>query len=191
MEGYSAITKYVQPAKTAQGRVPVKQIQLTKGKFALVDDEDFEFLSKWRWYYGAVGKNGKGYAIRKSVYSDGIRHTYFMHRLILLSRWDEYSDHINRNELDNRRCNLRVATLSQNQHNQSLHKNNTSGYKGLVWIERIKRWQVYLSFNRERIYLGAYICKEDAARAYDKAATKYYGAFATLNLPRGVDNAPK
>lgn len=147
-----------------------KKISLTQGKFTIVDDCDYDYLMQWKWYYR------NGYAVRKES-----KRTIHMHRVILerMDFKDFISDHINRDKLDNCRCNLRPATNSQNRCNRNKPKNNTSGYIGVCWYR--EKWHVSIQTNGKRIYLGCYVDKEEAALAYDKAARKYHGEFAVLN----------
>lgn len=158
----------------------MKKIPLSKnGKlgtrcFALVDDEDFEELSKHNW---AVGD---GYAIR-SIRIAGKSYTLSMHRYLLPPPDGMFIDHINRNKLDNRRNNLRICTKSQNNTNREAPANNTSGYKGVSFHRRDKLWRARLFFKRKEIFVRYFKVKEDAARAYNEAAKKYYGEFAFIN----------
>ncbi len=109
-----------------------------------------------------------------------------MHREILgLDHGDRRQvDHINGDGLDNRKENLRICDTSKNVINRSIGKINTSGYKGVNWRKKSKKWVARIGFNNKRIYLGDFNNKEDAARAYDTAALKYYGEFAKLNFPK-------
>lgn len=91
-------------------------------------------------------------------------------------------DHINGDTLDNRRSNLRLCTVSGNNHNRMKSKNNTSGYKGVSWLKQNQKWRAYIKVNSKDKHLGCYLDKEDAARAYDKAAKEYFGEFARLNF---------
>lgn len=104
-----------------------------------------------------------------------------IHNLILVKKDGLMIDHINRNTLDNRKCNLRYATYSQNSINRKLQKNNTSGYRGVHWFKITKKWKAKITCNKKRIYLGYYKSKIEAAKAYNKAAKKYFGEFAVLN----------
>lgn len=147
-------------------------IQLTQGKQALVDKADFEWLSQWKWYYIK-----DGYAVR-SDYSQGrTPRQVKMHRQIMNEPEGLQVDHKNTNKLDNRRENLRVATVNQNQQNSSLPKNNTSGYKGVSKPRRGLGWIASI----QRQYLGYYKTPEEAALAYNIEATKRFGEFARLN----------
>lgn len=156
----------------------MKYIPLSQGKFAIVDDEDFELVSQYKWYYH------QGYAV-----THGGQHpnqfTLSMHRLILNKGFGnrDYTDHINGNKLDNRRANLRICTNAQNCRNRTINTNNTSGYKGVSWNKANKKWTAYIKLNWKLVFLGNFVNKEDAAIAYDKAAQELYGEFARLNFP--------
>ena len=142
----------------------MQQIQLTKGKIALVDDDDYEWLSKINWYYHRY--------CMTHFRINGKRRTILMHRAIMGCTCDEKVDHINRDTCDNRRENLRIATTSQNAGNSVKHKDNKSGFKGLVY--RCGRWQVYC---KEK-YLGTYSTAEEAQEVYMAAAINNWGEFA-------------
>lgn len=152
-----------------------KKIPLTQGKFALVDDEDHEFLNQWKWSYC------NGYAVRKRRQSN---QNVYMHRAILermgFTDFKE-CDHINRGKADNRRCNLRPVAHSQNMCNCSKSKNNTSGRTGVIWRERVKKWCAQIQVNGRHIHLGYFDDIEEAAQVRDEAAKKYHGEFAVLN----------
>jgi hypothetical protein len=94
-------------------------------------------------------------------------------------------DHWNRDGLDNRRCNLRIANYSQNAANSGPSVRNTSGYKGVTFSRRADKWQAGIQVNGKFQFLGHWATREDAARAYDAAATKFFGEFAHLNFPLG------
>lgn len=155
----------------------MREIPLTQGKVVMVDDSDFEWLSKFKWHYaewkgiGYAKKNNKGQspAILK------------MHRLIMSAGRAEKVDHINRNTLDNRRGNLRIVTQSQNMMNAAIRKTNTSGYKGVCYVSRTNRWCANIWKDRKQIYLGSFRDKKDAALAYNKAALALHGQYAFLN----------
>lgn len=121
-----------------------------------------------------------GYVIIKI---DGVAH--LAHRLVFLyiegAFPEEAVDHINRISHDNRWENLRACNQSQNRGNTKLHKNNTSGYKGVSWFKRDKKWRAAITKNRKVHHLGYFTKKEDAARAYNKAALDFFGEFALLN----------
>lgn len=132
------------------------KIKLTKGKYAIVDDEDFDFLSQWKWKY-----HKDNYAVRTSTGSKQV----YMHREVLKTPKGKLTDHINRNGLDNRRANLRLVSYSQNALNTGVPQNNTSGYKGVVWHKQKKLWQAQINISKRCIYLGSFKKLEDAVMA--------------------------
>lgn len=105
-----------------------------------------------------------------------------MHRLIIGAREGEYVDHINGNGLDNRRSNLRIATAMTNQQNRKLQKNNKSGYKGVSWDNTNRAWICQIRVNKRSKFLGYFKDAQEAGKAYDVAAEKYFGKFAKLNI---------
>lgn len=155
----------------------MKQIPLTQGMFALVDDEDFEWLNQWKWY--AKKDSATYYAVRGSR-----NKTIRMHRLILgLTDKNIFADHIDHNGLNNQRSNLRKATHTQNLRNKQ-KTGKGSKYLGVCRINNkggSTTYRAIISVNNTTIYLGAFRIEEDAARAYNEAAIKYSGEFANLN----------
>ena len=154
----------------------MKEIQLTQGKVALVDDEDFERVNEHKWY-AQKGKN-TWYAYRRSP-----RMSAKMHRFIMNTPKELLVDHIDSNGLDNRRCNLRECSAQQNCMNTRISKRNTSGFKGVCWHKRDKNWYARIGFNKKKVFLGCYSLAVDAAKAYDAKAAELFGSFAKLNFP--------
>ena len=157
----------------------MREIKLTKGFKAKVDDEDFEWLNKFYWL---ISTQGYPYT---NIKTEKGRKTILMHQMIAeMMGWNK-ADHINLDKLDNRKStNLRQCTTSQNGANRGKNKNNTSGYKGVYLINDIsrkKRWCARIQVNRKYIFLGNYETAKEAAVAYNKAAIKYFGEFARLN----------
>jgi hypothetical protein len=150
----------------------MKKISLTQDKFVLVDNEDFEWLIRWKWK-----DNGIGYAV---TYIDG--KTIRMHRMIVNATTGKEVDHINGNRLDNRKINLRECTKSQNHMNNFLQKNNTTGYKGVSLFKRVNKYRAYIKKDNKEIHLGYFNNPKDAAVAYNEAAKEYFGEFARLNI---------
>jgi hypothetical protein len=157
-----------------------KRIELTQGKVAIVDDDDFKFLMQWYWYYSKGG-----YAVRNG-YVGNKRGTIYMSCEIMKSPSGSDVDHISRNKLDNRKENLRICSRIENMANTSKHKNNTSGYKGVSWHKASKKWLANISIEYKRIHLGLFDSPIEAARAYDKAAKESRGNYAILNFPEAI-----
>lgn len=157
-----------------------KQIFLTQNKIALVDDDDFDYLNQWKWCALHMHKTN-WYAVRSSSRIDGKSKTVLMHRLILDVPKNLVIDHLNGDGLDNRRGNLRICTSRENSRNKKIQKNNTTKYKGVSRFND-KKYQVKIKVDGKLLHLGLFENLLDAARAYDKAASKYYGEFANLNL---------
>jgi len=158
----------------------MKKIELTQGKVALVDDEDFEMLSQYKWHYVKPG-----YAAR-SQYCGGGRSSHKvkvtpMHREIMDSPDGKMIDHKNHDGLDNRKSNLRICTRTENRRNSVRHKNNKSGYKG-VWQEGKKfRSAIWIKDEKRNRNLGTFETAIQAAKAYNKHAKAVFGEFAFLN----------
>jgi len=141
------------------------------GKFALVDDEDFEKLNQYKWH---VYKIGYIYARVSKKYT-------YMHRLIMDARKGMEVDHINHDKLDNQKSNLRICTRQQNEHNQKPQKNGSSQYKGVCFHKSRNKWQAMIRFNGIKQYIGCYPTEAEAAHAYNLKATELFGEFAFLN----------
>lgn len=157
----------------------MKEIQLTQGKVALVDDDMYDYLMQWKWY--ANNLSGKFYAIRNHRENKKFVAQLLMHRFIMNPSKGLVVDHLNGNTLDNRKCNLRVCTYSQNSMNRIKQINNNSGYKGVSWHKNHKIYESRIMSNGVNIHIGSFENIIDAARAYNDAAVKYHGEFAKLN----------
>lgn len=156
-----------------------RQIELTQGRVALVDDDAYDHLNQWRWHLT------DGYAVRLSSSSGASkRHAILMHRVIMDAPAEMFVDHINGDRLDNRRSNLRLCSKAENAQNTGPSPRNTSGYKGVHFHKDTGKWGAAISVNRKKHYLGLFATPEAAAHAYDAAAVRYHGAFAKLNFPQ-------
>ena len=163
----------------------MKEILLTQGKVALVDDEDFDFLNQWKWHT-RVQSTGNCYAAR-SIHSKNTCHCMFMHRLIMNTFIGMEVDHIDHNGLNNQKYNLRNCTHAQNRSNNRKYK-NTKQYKGLNIIKyqgkkgNKEYIQSQIKYNNKLIKLGIFKTTIDAAKAYDEAAKELFGEFASVNF---------
>lgn len=161
--------------------VSVKLIDVSTKKypraFAAVDDDCYDFLMRWTWHL-----DGRGYVCR-SYTEDGMRVRVFMHRAIMeVTQFgrERTVDHINGNPLDNRRQNLRVCSTAQNAHNSKRASNNTSGYKGVSWHKKDKKWQARICVGKKSVFLGNFDSVEAAYDAYCMGARKFHGEFANF-----------
>jgi hypothetical protein len=166
----------------------VREIPLKGGQTALVDDEDYEPLSQYRWQ--AHQSNSDVYAARTSEVG-GKRRTVWMHRLIMGAPPDKRVDHLNHNTLDNRRSNLRVVSGRENSYNRRKLKRSTSVYKGVYKRIGDSEWRAELRGGSppKHYYLGSFPSEEQAARAYDEKAREVYGEHAALNFPEPGERA--
>jgi len=147
----------------------MKEIKLTNGTVMQVDDEDYEWGMKSKW------TNVSGYA------KSGIAgRTMTFHREIMDVKKGEQIDHVDGNRLNNQKANLRVVTQQQNSQNKKLHKNNTTGYKGVHPFR--EKFRACIAINGKTIHLGLYHSAVEAAEAYDAKAKELYGEFAKLNF---------
>lgn len=156
-----------------------KEIILLHGEIALVDAEDYDYLSKWGWH-----RSTKGYAVRSEVVN-GKKTTIMMHRVITGAPAGTPVDHANRITLDNRRKNLRLCDTTHNHANRGKTRGR-SQFKGVIWDQQKEKWRAGLIKYRRQIYGGHYSEEAEAARAYDRLATEHYGEFACVNFPKEV-----
>lgn len=151
----------------------MKEIKLSGGQIALVDDDDFERLSQFKWHFD-------GRYARRNINGSSM----LLHREVMNTPDGYDTDHVNHNTLDNRRCNLRICTRGQNNHNQIKRKYCSSNYKGVTYFKfgkRIKRWKTQIKINNKETHVGYYMTQEEAAMAYNNKAKEHFGEFALLN----------
>lgn len=150
----------------------MKKIPLTQGKFAIVDDGDYDWLSQFKW---CAHKHHKTYYAQS--------HGITMHRKIMgLEKGDgKQIDHVDRNGLNNQRSNLRIATQQENTFNRG-PVGKSSKYKGVCWHTTRNKWEVRIKHNDKTIHLGVHKDEVLAAKAYDKKAKELFGDHAYLNF---------
>jgi hypothetical protein len=161
-----------------------RRIPLTQGKFAIVDPDDYYWLSEYKW--SASRLYNKFYAVRTAPAEKGKKRgkTIRMHREIANIPDGLECDHINGSSLDNRKANLRPATRQQNcWNNRKRRPGSLSRYKGVSYSRRGRPWKAMLMIGGKRIYLGSFDTQIQAAKAYDKAAKIHFGQYAKLNFP--------
>jgi hypothetical protein len=176
-----------------------KEIKLTKGYVAIVDDEDYDWLSKYKWSASVDHRDGQNNYVsaRTTMYKkfEGYkwRRSVKMHRLITNAKPGEVVDHANGNPLDNRRANLRIATAAENARN---HKKQelinkapcTSRFKGVTLSTNktphgnYSYWRAQITVDGVNKYIGQYKTEEEAACMYDIAAAKYHSEYARPNF---------
>jgi hypothetical protein len=158
----------------------MKRIDISTKKYpntyTFVDDEDFEELNKYKWHPNSMKTKGL-YASRNEKNT-----CISMHRQIMNPGKQEKIDHINHNPLDNQKHNLRICTCQENNMNRSITSKNKSGYKGVSFCKRTKKWRGDIKKNGKSIPLGRYKTPEEAAHKYNKKAVEIFGEFAYLNI---------
>lgn len=147
--------------------ITLYDIQSIETGKAIINAKYYDLVVKWKWRLGdgcVTGSIGKEKSIK-------------LHRLITNAPAGMVVDHINHNVLDNREENLRVCTQTQNSYNTKMKSNNTSGYIGVTWNEKLNKWQSAITVNRKSIYLGVFKDINDAVTIRRKAEIKYFGEF--------------
>lgn len=159
----------------------MKEILLTQGKVALVDDEDYERLNAFKWCAHLSKKTGLWYAERGYHKTKNKMFTLGMHREIMGVVSGIDIDHRDRNGLNNQKDNLRTCSRSQNEGNAKLRKDSTTGFKGVSYKKERGKFLARVQFERKRISLGYFVTPEEAALAYNQKAIELFGEFARIN----------
>lgn len=151
-----------------------REIPLTQGKVALVDDEDYERVQQYRWHMTL----GSRYVTTTYIINKE-RTTLLLHRFILAAPDGMQVDHINHDTLDNRRSNIRLVTTAENQHNQ---RPKPGRFLGVRRRQDTGRWRAEIRVNKKKISLGCFASATEAAHVYDEASHKLFGPFASSNF---------
>jgi hypothetical protein len=161
---------------------PFRRIPLTQGQYAIVDPKDYEQLNKHKWHLQRTRQ--MFYAVRRAKGHERANGSVvWMHRSILPPPQGMCIDHINNNGLDNRKANLRFATPAQNARNRrKISFKTSSKYKGVSYHAGQRKWCAAIRVNGQYKYFGLFQNESDAAKAYDEAARKFHGEFASLNF---------
>lgn len=159
----------------------VREVPLTQGKVALVDEADWEQVCQYRW---TAYQRGSTWYAKRDYQLNAKRYSQPLHRFILNTDAPRV-DHKNRDGLDCRRENLRPATHGQNMTNSKMSVRNTSGYRGVTRSRHDwpRPWQAKIKKDQKTRYLGVFATAIEAAQAYDEAARVTHGEFAVLNFP--------
>jgi hypothetical protein len=150
------------------------------GKFAQVDDEDYEYLIQWRWF-GVYVPTSRNYYVTRNSTKD-LKATR-MHTIIMGKKEGLVIDHVDGDGLNNQRSNLRHCTNIQNSYNRRNYKNSSSKYKGVC--KHGNKYHARIGFNKKHIHLGTFTSEDDAALAYNKKAKELFGEYANLNCING------
>jgi hypothetical protein len=158
----------------------MKQIQLPKDKFTLVDDDDYEMLSKFKWN---VYKYKHVSYVYRQIRVDSKIKAILMHREVMgVSDNSILVDHKDHDGFNNQKSNLRLANKIQNGYNRNKNKVANSKYKGVCWSKTNKKWMAQICVNTQRMHLGFFADEIEAAKVYDVAAMKHHGEFANINF---------
>lgn len=155
----------------------MKKIYLTQCQYAVVDDEDYNYLMRWNWCAVYDKKMESFYSHRRLG-----RGTISMHRVILHAREGQYVDHIDHNTLNNQKSNIRLVTVQENHRNKRLMRNNTSGVCGVYHQKHSNKWKAMIKIDRKLVHLGYFRDKKDAI-AIRKSAEIEYGFHGNHGRP--------
>jgi hypothetical protein len=157
-----------------------RKIYLGLGHFTIVEPRDYYSLRRFKWFVHGNGSNL--YAARSALTDDLRSRIIYMHRQLMSPPAGLVVDHRNCDSLDNRRANLRVVTQAVNMRNRRKRKNASSHYIGIWFDNKRNKWTAQIRYNGHKLWLGRFDSELDAARAYDVAAIKYFGASVRLNF---------
>lgn len=160
-------------------KIPLSQQGKNAGKyFALVDDQDFDRINKFKW---CVVKNSRWIYAGRTIKIDGKQKTLLLHRFVLNCSNDHLVDHRDGDGLNEQRLNLRIATNAENVRNGKKQKNNTSGFKGVSLVKSSGKYEAQIAYKNKTFHLGKYSTPTEAAKIYNQKAIELHGQFAKLN----------
>jgi hypothetical protein len=148
--------------------------RIINGYQVKLDSEDEHFLNEYRWVPVVTGRSKTTYlrsCVRRGVY-------IYFHRIVIIPEKGKDIDHIDGNGLNNIKSNLRICTHAQNLFNRGKNKNNTSGFKGVVWYPRTSKWKAQIMYQRKMFHIGLFSTPEEASEAYKNRAIQLFGEFA-------------
>lgn len=158
----------------------MKLIQLRRGEFAKIDDEDFDLVSKYKWY---ANKNGRTKYAKSTTRNNNVQTIVLMHRLVFQGEIKgKQIDHIDGDGLNNQKSNLRICSYSENQMNRKPRTDTLSKFKGVTFRPRERKWYASIKINGKSKTLGRFEVEIDAAITYDNAAKELFGEYARLNF---------
>lgn len=159
---------------------PFCKIPLSQGLFTLIDPENYDWLTQWKWHAQCEKRTMTYYAVRNSPPHpiSGKRTQVRMAREIMKAGKGVIIDHSKSGSLDNRRYNLRRCGYLGNNRNASVRKDNTSGLKGVTWYKKYGKWMAQISVNRVHKNLGYFDTAQEAHEAYKRAALEFHGEFS-------------
>ena len=160
----------------------MKEIELNKGYFTQVDDDDYDFLIQWKWRVNIKKHTCYVYRNTRIGGRKGRSITIHIHRLIMHTPPDLVIDHKDHNGLNNQKSNLRNCTRQQNQRNQT--GRGVSKYLGVTYDKDRHVWRANIKIDKDKKWMGRFPTEIEAAVAYDQKAIIYFGEFAHLNFPK-------
>ncbi|MCQ4648928.1 HNH endonuclease [Blautia marasmi] len=149
----------------------ITYLMLKNHRFAIVNTADVELIKAYTWCI-----EGTGYVMSRTM-GNAVK----LHRIIMSANKDEFVDHIDGDPLNNVRSNLRICRKQQNEFNQKIRCDNTSGYKGVSLIKKTGKYRAYINKDGKRIELGVYPNAELAAKVYNQKARELFGEYARIN----------
>lgn len=178
LRGHGRRTLRLPGKLTSMDGVTCRVIPISQGRETIIEESDYPLIPVARWY---ARRGRHTWYVTTKINGEWIH----MHDIVLPSPSGFVVDHIDGNGLNNRRGNLRIATTSQNQMSRLAleWQKKTSKFRGVCWNKGMKKWQAEIQLNQKGIYLGCYADEVEAAKAYDRAARKYFGEFARPNFP--------